>query len=139
MKYFLLILTAVLMLCGCTSFAVYLELPGVESANVALSANAVKSLDEMESGAVVKLTGGVWHLKLKEGKTSFSLPFEPGEMLVSVRLGDAEGVVRITSIETVKGEIVYESKALNTAAAKWEVTVCPDDKTGLRITINTSE
>jgi hypothetical protein len=111
----------------------------VETADVAFSANAVKSLEEMESGAVVKLTGGVWHLKLKDGKTSFTLPFEPGEMLVSVKINDTEGVIRITSIETVKGETVYESKSLNTAAAEWKVTVCPVDKTGLRITINIGE
>jgi hypothetical protein len=137
LKVYLLVLAAVFALCGCTSFAVSLELPDVESADVVLSAEAVKSLQRTEDCEVIRLVKGVWRVTLKNGRTNFTLPFEPGEVGVSVTLEGIERLFRIVATETEQGETVYESKPMNAAAADWTVEISRPGKSRLQIIVAT--
>lgn len=137
MRTRILIFLALAALCGCTSFEVSLSLPDAQSADVAFYANAVESVKEVEAGAVVSRSSRALRIKLKGGKTSFYLPFEPAEMLVSVRAEGAQGMVHIQSSEDAQGATIYRATAMTDKAAGWKVDVIRRQASGIEIIITT--
>ena len=129
----------ILVLCGCTSFEVSLIVPDVQTADVAFYANAVESVEELETGAIVSRSSRALRIKLKEGRTSFSLPFEPAEMLVSVRTENAQGMVHVQGSEDTEGATVYKARAMTDKAAGWKVNVTRRPGSGIEITISTGK
>jgi len=126
-------------LAGCTSFAVYLDVPGTSSADVAFYASAVKSVKKIESGEVIRLSSSAWRIKLKNSKGTVILPFVPSEMIISVKAENTEGVIRLESSEDTQGKTAYKAKAMTESAASWKVTIAQKDNASIEITIDTKK
>jgi hypothetical protein len=127
------------LLCGCTSFAVNLELPDMASADVVFSAQAVRSITKTQDCEDAEILQGVRRMKVEGGAVAFALPFVPAEMVISVTASGVEGMVRIESAETAHGETSYNSKAMNAPAKDWRVELTPRNSSGLDIRIITGK
>jgi hypothetical protein len=140
MKMSLLVtVTALLALCGCTSFDVLLDMPGSEGASVMLYANAVQEVRELQGGQAIKLPSGVWRVRLTEEKTVIRLPFMPNELLLSVNAEGREGVFRIGSEEDQQGNPSYEVNSISGGTKSWAITVESKDPSGMVIRIDTGK
>jgi len=133
---FLVTATALLVLCGCTSFDVFIEVPNVEPVNVALYANAVAGVHKLESGEAIKLPSGVWRVRLKEGKTMIRLPFVPNELLLSVNAEGKEGVFRVISEENEQGSLTFKVKSVTGGTKSWAIDMDVKDQAAMTIKIS---
>lgn len=137
MKNSLLFISVVVVLCGCTSFDVCIELPDLrgDTASVALYANAVQGIHKLESGEAIKLPGGIWRVKLEKEKKCIRLPFVPNELLLSVNAEGHEGVFHIVGTEDVEGKFDYNVKSMSGGTKSWAVKVTAADPSGMMIRI----
>ena len=137
MKARLVVFLTVAVICGCTSFDVFIELPDVrETASVALYANAVQGVHELESGEAIRLPGGIWRVKLKKDSTCIRLPFVPNELLLSVNAEGHEGVFHIEGVEDGQGNLNYKVKSMSGGTKSWAIKVTAKDQSTMVITIN---
>jgi hypothetical protein len=135
----LLTATALIVLCGCSSFDVLLEMPGSGGASVMLYANAVQEVRELEGGQAIRLPSGVWRVRLAEEKMMIRLPFVPNELLLSVNAEGREGVFRIESEEGQQGSLGYKVKSISGGTKSWAISVESKDQSGMVIRIDTGK